>query len=130
MKLMKVNGTEDTPHVILDPENQVINLAGRSLPEDVVGFYEPILNWVDDYVTKPTERTIVEFKFEYFSTASSKIILDIMQKLEGLVDEGKEVVIRWHYAVDDEDMQEAGRLYSDLVDIPFEHVEHESREDL
>jgi hypothetical protein len=33
---------------------------------------------------------------------------------------GHEVVVQWYYQEDDEDMQEAGDEYSEIVDIPFE----------
>jgi len=58
----------------------------------------------------------------YFNTASSKMILDIMMKFEEMYQDGKDVLIRWFYPEDDEDMQEAGEEYADMVDVPFEQV--------
>jgi len=34
----------------------------------------------------------------------------------------KEVVIKWHYHEDEEDMLEAGEEYADIVEIPFDYV--------
>ena len=59
----------------------------------------------------------------YFNTASSKIILDILMKLEELHEAGNEVMIEWHYEEDDEDMQEAGEEYSEIVEVPFSFME-------
>jgi hypothetical protein len=59
----------------------------------------------------------------YFNTASSKIILDILMKLEELHEDGNEVLIEWHYEEDDEDMQEAGEEYSEIVEVPFTFIE-------
>jgi hypothetical protein len=50
------------------------------------------------------------------------MLLDILMKLEELFHAGKEVLIKWHYAEDDEDMKEAGEEYADIVDVPFEQV--------
>jgi len=118
-----IKTTEDTPGIILDAANDKFEISGRSLPEDVVKFYKPILNWLDEYAQSPNERTVFNFKLSYFNTASSKIILDILMKLEGMHDNGKDISIKWHYPSDDEDMMEAGVEYADIVSIPIEMVE-------
>lgn len=59
----------------------------------------------------------------YFNTASSKIILDILMRLETLHENGKNITIEWHYEEDDEDMQEAGEEYADIVEVPFTFIE-------
>ena len=43
METIKIMGTDDTPTVILDAENDIFEISGRSLPEDVTAFYDPIL---------------------------------------------------------------------------------------
>jgi hypothetical protein len=60
----------------------------------------------------------------YFNTASSKIILDILLKLEEIRNNGANVEIKWHYSSDDEDMMEAGEEYAEIVDIPIELIEY------
>ncbi|HOP04280.1 MAG TPA: DUF1987 domain-containing protein [Tenuifilaceae bacterium] len=124
METIKIMGTDDTPTVILDADNDIFEISGRSLPEDVTAFYEPILNWLDDYANSPNAKTVFIFKLVYFNTASSKLLLDILMKLEQMHEDGKEVLIRWFYPEDDEDMQEAGEEYADIVDIPFEQVSY------
>ena len=117
-------GTDDTPTVILDAENEIFEVSGRSLPEDVTAFYEPILLWLDEYALSPNPKTIFTFKLVYFNTASSKLLLDILMKLEQMHEDGKDMLIRWYYPEDDEDMQEAGEEYADIVDVPFEQVSY------
>ncbi len=121
MEVINIQGTDDTPNVILDKGNGKFELSGRSLPEDVNMFYEPILNWIDSYSEEPNEETKFDFKLEYFNTASSKIILDILLKFEEIVEAGHNVKIIWHYHEEEEDMLEAGEEYADIVDIPFEY---------
>jgi hypothetical protein len=120
MEVIKIKGTEDTPNVILDAGSNIIEFSGRSLPEDVVTFYSPVLQWIEEYAKAPSEKTEVVFRLEYFNTASSKILLDILLKFEDIMNDGHEVVVQWYYQEDDEDMQEAGDEYSEIVDIPFE----------
>jgi hypothetical protein len=120
MEVIKIKGTDDTPNVILDAESNIIEFSGRSLPEDVVTFYDPVLNWITEYAKNPNDKTEVIFRLEYFNTASSKLLLDILLKFEEIQNKGKEVVVQWYYQEDDEDMQEAGEEYSEIVDIRFE----------
>jgi hypothetical protein len=124
METIKIQGTEDTPKIILDAENELMEISGRSLPEDVSSFYEPVLNWLNEYSENPKKKTIFNFKLTYFNTASSKLLLDILMKLEEMHEKGLDVLIRWHYPEDDEDMAEAGEEYADIVDVPFEQVSY------
>lgn len=120
METIKIQGTEDTPKIILDAENEIMEISGRSLPEDVAVFYEPVLNWLKEYGENPNEHTIFHFRLTYFNTASSKLLLDILMILEELKEKGNDVLIKWHYPEEDEDMEEAGDEYADIVDVPFE----------
>lgn len=114
-------GTDDRPTVILDKDSSKFEFSGKSLPEDVEEFYRPIIDWLDDYCEDPNDKTDVVFKMDYFNTASSKMLLDVMGKFEEMKENGKDVVIHWYYMEDDEDMQEAGEGYEELVEVPFEY---------
>jgi len=124
MEIMKIKGTDDTPSVVLDKDSEIFEISGRSLPEDVTTFYEPILNWLDEYAESPNSKTVFTFKLVYFNTASSKLLLDILMKLEEMYENGNDILIKWYYPEDDEDMEEAGEEYADIVDIPFEQVSY------
>jgi hypothetical protein len=116
MEIINLEGTEDTPKIILDKNNGIFEISGRSLPEDSAEFYKPVIEWLEKYNTNPNTKTHFTFKLEYFNTASSKLILDVLSKLEDLPN----VTVLWYYHEDDEDMQEAGEEFSELVEIPFE----------
>ena len=124
MQTIKIIGTDDTPQVTLDTAENYFEISGRSLPEDVVAFYEPILEWLDAYAEAPLEKTEFNFKLEYFNTASSKLLLDILLKLEDMHDDGKNILVKWHFPDDDEDMEEAGEEYADIVEVPFEQISY------
>lgn len=116
MEIIHLEGTEDTPKIILDRNNGIFEISGRSLPEDTAEFYKPIVEWLEQYAKKPNAETVFTFKLEYFNTASSKLILDILSKLEAIPG----TTISWYFHEDDEDMEEAGTEFSELVEIPFE----------
>jgi hypothetical protein len=124
METLNIPATDDTPEVILDASGD-FQFNGKSLPEDVASFYDPIIDWISSYGENPLEKSIFKFKFTYFNTASSKMILDILMKLEELSEGGMDVKVEWHYEEEDEDMEEAGEEYSDIVEVPFEMVAYE-----
>jgi len=124
MEVIKIVGTDDTPSVTFDVANEIFEVSGRSLPEDVAAFYEPILDWLDRYSEEASGKTEFDFKLVYFNTASSKMLLDILLKLEEMYESGKDVLVRWHFPEDDEDMEEAGEEYADIVEVPFEQISY------
>lgn len=125
MDALIIEGTDDSPKVVLDPENNLFELSGKSLPENVVGFYQPILDWINFYAFSPNPETNFLFKLDYFNTASAKLILDILLKLERMHEDGNKVHVLWHSLEDDEDMQDSGKAYANMIKIPFEHVSYE-----
>lgn len=124
MEVINIEATDETPKAILDAANGVFEFSGKSLPEDVTVFYNPILEWLEEYGESPNSETKVIFKMDYFNTASSKLILDILMKLEEIHEEHDGVTIEWYYREDDEDMEEAGDEFSDIVDLPFDLKEY------
>ena len=124
METLIIDRTEDSPQVILNTRDNILELSGRSLPEDVNTFYEPVLSWIEEYAKDPMENTVFNFKLTYFNTASSKVILDILTQFEEMIEEGHKVLVRWHFPDEDEDMREAGEEYADMVDVPFEMVSY------
>jgi len=124
MEVLKIESTEDNPQIVLDRESNILEISGRSLPEDVNTFYEPMMSWIEEYAKDPLDVTVFNFKLTYFNTASSKIILDILTQFEEMIEEGHQVMVRWHYPEEDEDMMEAGEEYSEMIDVPFEMVSY------
>ena len=122
METLIIDSSEDNPQVILNARDNILEISGRSLPEDVNTFYEPVLNWIGEYARNPAENTVFNFKFTYFNTASAKVILDILTLFEEMTEEGHSVLVRWHFPDEDEDMREAGEEYAEMVDVPFEMV--------
>ncbi len=124
MEAKRIAGTDESPDIILDKETNEFKFQGKSLPEDVREFYNPVHKWIEDYVENPNEETIVEFNMEYFNSASSKQILDILERFAVLVENGKKISVKWHFMEDDEDMEDAGESYADIVDVPFELISY------
>jgi hypothetical protein len=116
MEKLLLEGSENTPHVMLDPKTGTFEMAGRSLPAEAREVYEPILRWIDKYADHPNPVTEFVFKLEYINTGSSKMLLDLffaLQKING-------ARVSWYFFEDDEDMEETGEEFAELVKLPFE----------
>ena len=119
---LKIEPTHKTPKVYFDPANDHFEISGRSIPEDSVGFYKRILDWIDEYGQSPNGATEFKFELEYFNTSSSKNILELLKKLEKIFQNGHNVRISWYYDEDDEDMEETGEDYKALLTVPLELI--------
>ena len=125
METIVREGTPKTPYVRFDGEKGIIEIKGRSIPENSIEFYKPLIDWLEEYDGAGKDETAVNVQLEYFNTSSSKCILDIFKKLEILFKKGQKVEVNWYYEEDDEDMFEAGEDYQSIINIPFKMIEME-----
>tara|TARA_Y100000385_G_scaffold264983_1_gene298870 strand:+ start:320 stop:694 length:375 start_codon:yes stop_codon:yes gene_type:complete len=120
MEDLKHEGSAKTPVVEFKSNGELL-LKGRSIPENSIEFYKPLIEWLEAYSQSPNSTTVLNVQLEYFNTSSSKCILDVFKKLESV--SGSEISVKWHYEEDDEDMLEAGEDYEAIIDLPFEMIE-------
>lgn len=108
-----------TPKVVLDAQKGLILFEGKSRPEDPDAFFVPITDWLLEYVKNPKQKTVVDFKFSYFNTSSSKKLIEILMILDIAFVAGKELEINWYFKAIDEDMQEDGEMFDELNEAPI-----------
>ncbi len=125
MENISIKATPKTPTVDFSAESGKVEIKGRSIPENSIEFYKPLVDWLDAYAADPKEQTEVNIQLEYFNTSSSKCILDVFKKLEAIHKDGHDVKINWFFEEDDEDMLEAGEDYQSIIKIPFKMIETE-----
>ena len=123
MEKYSIDGTPKTPTISFDLGSGVLEIKGRSIPENSIEFYKPLVDALDKYAGAPKSATNVNIQLEYFNTSSSKCILDVFKKLENINKNGSAVIINWHYEEDDEDMLEAGEDYQAIINVPFKIVQ-------
>ncbi|MFT7230947.1 MAG: hypothetical protein ACI8TA_000149 [Cyclobacteriaceae bacterium] len=120
-----IEPTRVTPLVSFDPETDLLEIKGRSSPENSILFYGIILKFIDDFAESDRNELTVNLSFEYFNTSSSKCLFDLLRSLSKLEENDKGLVINWYYEEDDEDMMEAGEDYADLLDLDINFIELE-----
>jgi len=123
MDAILIEGTPKTPDVNFDHSNGALLLKGRSIPENSIEFYRPLVDWLENYSSSPQPKTVCDIQLEYFNTSSSKCLLDLFKKMEDMSKSGNEIIINWYYEEDDEDMLEAGEDYQSIINVPFKMIE-------
>jgi hypothetical protein len=123
MKELIIKKTPNTPHVNFNPETGVMKLEGRSIPENPGDFFDPIIEWLEEYFKNAQETTNFEMNLEYVNSGSSKYLLGIFRILKKKHDEGKPVNINWYYEEDDEAIFSLGEHYRNTIKVPFKLIE-------
>ncbi len=113
-----IEETDYTPKVIFDNEVGMMTLSGRSMPEDALDFYQPLIDWLDLYTTKPQESTVFKVDLDYFNSTTARILYHFIFKLEKLHHKKKQVALHWLCRKEDEYMQERGDEIRRITEIP------------
>jgi len=106
------------PHLLLDKDKGIIELKGSSIMEDAPVFYEPIMEWVFEYIKDPKD-TLVNIDLEYFNSASAKILHILIKTLSTIERSGYTLTVNWYFEEDDEDIRSCGHDFSLLSKVKF-----------
>ena len=120
LKTLKIEATDDQPKIEFDKDNNILIIAGRSLPEDASVFFSPVIKWIQQYINEPNEFTELILKIEYLNSASVRKLTEILFCLETLHEKNHIVKVIWFYKSNDEVMKERGEEIKNVVELPFE----------
>ena len=100
-------------------------LSGNSILSDPRKFFQPIVEWVEEYVQNPENLTTIDLKLEYVDTASVQSVFDIMRIFKPLQDKEKEVVVNFYFEFDDPELLELGEIMEGRLGIKFNFIEYQ-----
>ena len=107
-------------------ESGALEFSGRSIPENPLRLFGPVIEWIEKYIKNPAPSTTIDLKFEYINTSSSKFILTVLEILDKAYDEDeKNMNINWSYEIGDDDMYELGKFIESMIRIPMNYIEVE-----
>ncbi|MFQ3598118.1 MAG: DUF1987 domain-containing protein [Chloroherpetonaceae bacterium] len=124
MTNLTIAETKTTPSINFDAQSGVLSITGESYPDSALQFYQQVLDWLNQYLSESASPIVMNFKFSYFNTSTSKCILDMLSLLESAHAKGRKVEVMWHYRQDDEDMQESGEEFAQDINLPFSLVSY------
>lgn len=114
-----LQSTPKTPYIDFNANTGYFEISGRSIPENSIEFYKPLIKWLENYIRDPNENTTIIVKLEYFNTSSSKCLVEVFRKLEK-IERTKKVQIQWYYEEEDEDMMESGEDFKEIIKLPID----------
>jgi hypothetical protein len=128
MNILNIAPSRTTPEVLINTEDHILLMKGRSSPENAVAFFDQVKAGIRNYF-QSEDHLSVHFMFEYFNTSSSKSIFEVIKLLKRMISEGKSVSFNWVYESYDDDMLETGEDYADLLDVDMDMIEVEDMEE-
>jgi hypothetical protein len=116
---VQINKTNKTPYVHLSAETGVFLLEGVVLPEDTFAFFNPINMYITDYLKDPNSETKLILKLDYFNTAASRMLYNLLKSFNDAFHKTK-TTVDFHYEDDDEDLSEVCDEFSEMLsDLNF-----------
>jgi SiaC family regulatory phosphoprotein len=96
-----IEDTPKTPQIDLNQLTGEFIFSGKSIPENAAKVYEPVFNWISQYILNARPTTNVRINFEYFNTSSSLWLAKILKVLVR-INEPDYVIIIHLYLHEDE----------------------------
>jgi len=119
MEVLKIPKTKYTIRVNFDPETGTLEMSGSSYPENALEFFQPIFEWLENYISKVKNQLLLNLNFDYLNTISTKCVIDVLEIMEMFYNGGGKVEVNWYCAKDNEDMLEMGREITEDIKLPI-----------
>ncbi|MFW5886814.1 MAG: SiaC family regulatory phosphoprotein [Bacteroidota bacterium] len=77
MKELKIESVKDKPFqpaVDFSPTTGEMEISGESYMDNADMFYEPLLNWIKEYVPHASNHVNLSIRLHYFNTSTSKYL--------------------------------------------------------
>jgi len=125
MENFHISAADFIPEVNFDANKYLLEISGQSFHEYTSEFYEPIFQWVEDFLKVSSKDITINFKMTYFNTASSKCLFDIVEMLKEYQESGSgKVTVNWYYQEEDDDMLETGEDFIEDSGMKINLVEY------
>ncbi len=125
MESLVIAATKSTPLIHFDAESGVLEIRGKSYPENASKFYGPILDWLKAFLDSTAGDTVkANLEIIYLNSSSSKAFLNMFDMLEKAAGQGRSVVVNWYYHEDNEAARQCGEEFmEDLESLDFHLLE-------
>lgn len=113
MQNLKIETTKYTPEISLNAEEGLIDISGKSYPENTFDFYKPVMEWMENYFDgNAKDKTVINMEIIYFNSSSSKLFFDFFDLIEE-ANEDNSIEINWIYDEENESALEAGEDFKE-----------------
>ncbi len=124
MENLFIKGTRRTPEINFRL-NGLLTIKGMSIPENVIDFYKPAIDWIEKAKKIEPEQIHLTVDLDYLNTSTSSHLLKLFRKVVEVPENKDKVKIIWKYDPEEEDILEQGKIYENILKHPFEFVKKE-----
>jgi hypothetical protein len=124
MENLYIAPSKYTSEIDFNAETGLLKISGNSYPEDAITFFEPIIEWLKDYLKECEIAVVCQVKMTYINSSSSKSFIDIFEIFEEFHKNNGEIICKWYYEEDDDEILESGEELLEDMDFPFELIEY------
>lgn len=128
MENLDIKGSFTSPTIFFDVENLIFTIEGECRPENVLTFFQSVLDWLDALKVHAAQQNYsnkllqFNFKIEYFNSSSAKFIFTIFKKIKLLQEFGIVIEVNWNYDKLDEDLLETGKELQKILELDFKFI--------
>lgn len=123
------SATANTPEAHCDPQTGRVHLAGQSYPENAEALYQPLLQWLQDFLQlegHTQQSLVVDIDISYFNSSTSRALQILFETLNSAAAKGSDVVINWHHHEDNEMSLEYGEEFQeDMTALTFNILDYD-----
>ncbi|QEL65479.1 hypothetical protein OTERR_20030 [Oryzomicrobium terrae] len=97
MTNLNITETSSTPAIEADWQAGVIRMKGDSYPENSFELFQPVVDWVSQFLREAKRPLRLELDLLYLNTSSIRALMDILDMFEEAHRKGTEVSAVWRY---------------------------------
>ncbi|MBL4703867.1 MAG: SiaC family regulatory phosphoprotein [Flavobacteriales bacterium] len=122
MENLFINGTDNCPEIVGEITGE-ISISGKSMAEDSITFFNPVHDWVKALVGSSVEEITIKIKLVYFNSSSAKQLLKLLLIID---DSEKKAKVIWVFPSGNDLLEERGKEFEIMLDLPFDYLENEA----
>ena len=126
MEKLSIPASTTSPAILLDSDEGIVSIIGRSIPKDAPALYEPVMAWVAEYVEQTKGPCEVLCRLDYFNTSTQKYLSEMLKIIARIrLEDRGELTVNWYYEEDDEEMMRVGQIFARIAKITFQYKSYE-----
>ena len=120
MNDLNITSSQSTPGIESDTSAGILRMHGDSYPENSFEFFDPVIQWIEDYLSQRSEGLHLELRLVYMNTSSVKAMMDIFDILEEAHGKGRPVSVAWYYDPRNERVLDLADEFREDCSFPFD----------
>ncbi|MDY0152116.1 MAG: DUF1987 domain-containing protein [Candidatus Cloacimonas sp.] len=111
--------TKHTPQIELHYSDKYLRIAGDSYPENAMEVFQPLIERLESYFAKAQQSLTIDVLVDYQNTSSTKMMTDIIAKLQHFHETEHQIKLTWYYPEGDIDCLENCEMLLEDASFPY-----------